>query len=210
MLCPHVNSFRKHILPLIFGWIPFCFVITVLLFLNIYITVLFSHPSCSVQRQDSQKFSIHRRSLPLPGAPHLLHTTNAECPIPGPGSDDLEPEFPQDLEASLNPGSSLFFKCIVKLWPLILWEVEVWTAHSCLTLSDPMDCCSPGSTVHRILHARILEWVAISFFRGSSQPMDWICVSTFQADSSEPPEKLSLSLDSHSVLVSQVLTQNLI
>ena len=45
-------------------------------------------------------------------------------------------------------------------------------AQSCLTLCDPMDCSPPGSSVHGILQARILEWVAISFSRGSSQPTD--------------------------------------
>ena len=35
--------------------------------------------------------------------------------------------------------------------------------HSCLTLCDPMDCNPPGSSVHGILQARILEWVASSF-----------------------------------------------
>ena len=43
-------------------------------------------------------------------------------------------------------------------------------AQSCLTLCDPMDCSPPGSSVHGILQARILEWVAISFSRGSSHP----------------------------------------
>ena len=42
---------------------------------------------------------------------------------------------------------------------------------------DPMDCSLPGSSVHRILQARILEWVAISFSRGSSQPRNWTWVS---------------------------------
>ena len=37
-------------------------------------------------------------------------------------------------------------------------------AQSCLTLCDPMDCSPPGSSVHGILQARILEWVAISLF----------------------------------------------
>ena len=40
--------------------------------------------------------------------------------------------------------------------------------HSCPTLCDPMDCSPPGPSVHRILQARILEWVAIPFSRGSS------------------------------------------
>ena len=44
--------------------------------------------------------------------------------------------------------------------------------QSCLTLCDPMDCSLPGSSVYGILQARILEWVAIFFFRASSQPRD--------------------------------------
>ena len=49
--------------------------------------------------------------------------------------------------------------------------------QSCLTLCDPMDCSPSGSSVHGILQARILEWVAILFSRGSSQPRDLTCVS---------------------------------
>ena len=47
-------------------------------------------------------------------------------------------------------------------------EVKVSVAQSCLTLCDPMDYSLPGSSVHGILQARILEWVAISYNRGSS------------------------------------------
>ena len=46
--------------------------------------------------------------------------------------------------------------------------VCVLVAQSCPTLCDPMDCNPPGSSVHEIFQARILEWVAISFSRGSS------------------------------------------
>ena len=49
--------------------------------------------------------------------------------------------------------------------------------QSCLTLQDTMDCSSPGSSVHGIFQTRILEWVAISFSSGPSQPRDWTCVS---------------------------------
>ena len=49
-------------------------------------------------------------------------------------------------------------------------ESEV--AQSCLTLSDPMDCSPPGSSVHGIFQARVQEWVAISFSRESSRPRD--------------------------------------
>ena len=41
-------------------------------------------------------------------------------------------------------------------------------AQSCPTLCDPMDCSLPGSSIHRIFQAKVLEWVAISFSRGSS------------------------------------------
>ena len=44
--------------------------------------------------------------------------------------------------------------------------------QSCPTLFDPMDCSLPGSFVHRILQAGILQWVAILFSRGSSQLRD--------------------------------------
>ena len=46
-----------------------------------------------------------------------------------------------------------------------------------LCLCDPMDCSPPGSSVHGILQARILEWVAIPFSLGSSQPRDRTQVS---------------------------------
>ena len=47
----------------------------------------------------------------------------------------------------------------------------------CLTLCDPMDCSQKGSSAHRILQARILEWVAMPSTRGSSQPRDQTRVS---------------------------------
>ena len=49
-----------------------------------------------------------------------------------------------------------------------MYKVKVLVAQSCATLCKPMDCIPPGSTVREILQARILEWVALSFSRGSS------------------------------------------
>ena len=66
------------------------------------------------------------------------------------------------------------------LWPLDAknWksESETEVAQSCLTLCNPMDCNLLGFYVHGIFQARILDWVAISFFRGSSQPRNpsWV------------------------------------
>ena len=55
--------------------------------------------------------------------------------------------------------------------------MQVLVAHLCPTLCDPVGCSPPGSAVQGILQARILEWVAISFSRGSSWPRDWTPVS---------------------------------
>ena len=54
---------------------------------------------------------------------------------------------------------------------------SVLVAQSCLTLCAHMDCSPPGSSVHGILQARILEWVAMLFSRESSRPRDLIQVS---------------------------------
>ena len=53
----------------------------------------------------------------------------------------------------------------------------------CLTLCNPMDYSLPRSSVHGILQVRILEWVAILFPRGSSQPRDRTGSPTLQVDS---------------------------
>ena len=77
----------------------------------------------------------------------------------------------------LNPvctsGSSWFTYCWSLAWRILritLLACEV--AQSCPTLCDPMDCSLPGSSVHVIFQARILEWFAIYFSRGSSWPRD--------------------------------------
>ena len=49
--------------------------------------------------------------------------------------------------------------------------------HLCPTLCDPMDCSPPGSSVHEVLQARILEWVPMPSSRESSRPRDETCVS---------------------------------
>ena len=50
--------------------------------------------------------------------------------------------------------------------------VHAKSLQLCLNLCDPVDCSPPGCSVHGILQARVLEWVAISFSRGSSRPRD--------------------------------------
>ena len=60
---------------------------------------------------------------------------------------------------------------------IALFIICVLVAQLCPTLCDPMDCNPPGSSVHEIFQARILEWVAVSFSRGSSRPRDRTQVS---------------------------------
>ena len=73
------------------------------------------------------------------------------------------------------------------VFPVVMYGCQCWTikkaesesevAQSCPTLCNPMDCSLPGFSIHGIFQARILEWVAISFSRRSSQPRDWTWVS---------------------------------
>ena len=69
-------------------------------------------------------------------------------------------------------------------------ESEV--AQSCLTLSDPMDCSLPGSSIHGIFQARVLEWVAISFslpcFRHTQISIAILVISLKQFRSSQCKE----------------------
>ena len=61
-----------------------------------------------------------------------------------------------------------------------LWnegESESEVTQSCPTLGNPMDCNPPGSSIHGMFQARVLEWVAISFSRGSSRLRDRTRVS---------------------------------
>ena len=60
------------------------------------------------------------------------------------------------------------------LWFLLFLCCCAKSFQLCLTLCNSMDCSPPGSSAHGILQARILEWVVISFSRGSSQPRNLI------------------------------------
>ena len=69
--------------------------------------------------------------------------------------------------------------------------VSVLVAQSCLTLCDPVDSSSPGSSVHGVLQARILEWVVMAFSRDLPNPGIEPRSPTLQAHSlpSEAPGK---------------------
>ena len=72
-------------------------------------------------------------------------------------------------------------------------ESESEVTQSCLTLSDPMDCNPPGSSVHGIFQARVLEWVANSFssnlYNESSKGNEISCISESEDRSKRVEEK---------------------
>ena len=75
--------------------------------------------------------------------------------------------YAEHKKGSTTPASVVSLSCAQSL-------------QSCPTLCNPMDCSPPGSSVHEILQARILEGVAIPSSRGSPQPREWIHVSRRQ------------------------------
>ena len=90
--------------------------------------------------------------------------------------------FPFSRESS-QPRDRTQVSCIARgcftSWaPREAFQILHWkksgseVAQSCPTLCDPRDCSLPGFSVHGIFQARVLEWVAISFSRGSSWPRD--------------------------------------
>ena len=76
-----------------------------------------------------------------------------------------------ELFAFKNENIKMFiFRDLLKYSTACFCHPWLLVTQSCPTPCDPMNCSPPGSLGHRILQARILEWVAIPFSRGSSQP----------------------------------------
>ena len=83
----------------------------------------------------------------------------------GPGSSQTWSQDLLSCSPAVNLGQVIFFLSQISIcWRLV--------TESCLTLWGPMDYSVLGSSVHGISQARVLEWVADSFSRGSSQPRD--------------------------------------
>ena len=85
------------------------------------------------------------------GRPHRRQPTRFPCPWDSPGKNT-------------GVGCHFLLQCSEKWKVKVKSESEV--AQSCPTLSDPMDCSLPGSSIHGIFQARVLEWGAISFSKG--------------------------------------------
>ena len=102
-----------------------------------------------------------------------------------------------------------------------LCECVYSVSQLCLTLCDPVDCSQPSFSVHEIFQARILEQVAISSFRGSSQPRDrtwvfsigrwflyhwaiWEAIYIYIYSPSPPPQHLATSIPCSSGTIAEI------
>ena len=86
---------------------------------------------------------LNRVSLSDSVRPHRRQPNRLLCPWDSPGKN-------------IGVGCHFLLQCIKV-------KSESEGVQSCLTLSDPMDCSPPGSSIHGIFQARVLEWVAIAF-----------------------------------------------
>ena len=89
--------------------------------------------------------------------------------------DELMPTGSGKRYSRLGLGGKAFLRFSVRShWPwFVLWgHAHLLVTQSCPTICDRMDCSPPGFSVLGILQARILEWIAIPFSRGSSWPRD--------------------------------------
>ena len=134
---------------------------------------LMSHDSPAFTQSTSSPWTRQRTSRwlrsPLWGWPVTLwpaqpplENVNLTCALPFRSADQ---RLPVHFALLLLFSSSVVPDSVTPgLWPVV--------AQLCLTL-QPLDCGPPGSSIRGILQARMLEWLAISFSRGSSQPRNW-------------------------------------
>ena len=108
----------------------------------------------------------------------VFHSTESSYYGTNPRLGDLVSFFTEVIWTKINCFTLLIFLGQNSEAPMCFaWLVLCLVTQSCLTLCDPMDCSPPGSSVHGILQARILEWVAMPSSGESSQPRDQIQVS---------------------------------
>ena len=114
---------------------------------------------------------------------------HAACRLLVPWSG-IEPELPAVEVQSLSHCTT----ALCNRHSIFTDHEKVWSQATCPQsfFYHPMDCSLPGSSVHGICQAGILDWGAISFSRGSSWPRDQTRVSSLEADAltSEPPGKI--------------------
>ena len=116
----------------------------------------------------------HARSSSLILNPDLLHW---ECRVLATRPQGKTHTVFKFKSSTILIGSILTFMCSkYDAFSVLLWN-GLWSVQLCLILCNPMNCSPSGSSVHGTSQERVLEWVAMSFSRGSSQPRDPTSVS---------------------------------
>ena len=109
-----------------------------------YIRAVYCHPTyLTYMKSAAAAVAKLLQSCPTLCDPHRWQLTRLPCPWDSPGKNT-------------GVGCHFLLQCMK-----VKSESEV--AQSCLTLSQPMACSLPGSSIHGIFQARVLEWVAIAF-----------------------------------------------
>ena len=101
----------------------------------------------------------------------MYHGTVLPCQMKSSGTEMVLIKKHHQERGISDTGAKIFIsdRCTLILVDV---KVKVLAAQSCLTLFNPMNYSLPGSSVHGILQARILEWVTIPFSREFSRPKD--------------------------------------
>ena len=100
--------------------------------------------------------------------------THLTIPSAGDHMEQLELNYTLMGGSPSTPPRKTVWYCLLKMMACMVCVCVSVHAQLCPTLCDPMDCNLPGSSVHGIFQARILEWVAISFSSGSSWLRDLV------------------------------------
>ena len=187
-----INYKLNQLKPLlkVFQWIPVAFGIKsklIRIFQDLAIVYLFSHNLLQSWSSPTCPTLIHLHSSQNALLPRMIFSFS---PISSYSSSKLSSEdlFKNVFQISQSSWAYLDqriyhpLSCFLSVFSLdyesrnrLKWsEVK---SLGCVRLCNPMDCSLPGSSVHGIFQARVLEWVAISFSRGSSRPRDRTQVS---------------------------------
>ena len=130
-----------------------------------------SHP-CVSENDVSDWFFLNYFFLPLLSHVSKQYALMHSAAVSSVVSDSVQPRRQQPTRLTRpwdSPGENTGVGCQFLLQCMkVKSESEV--AQSCPTLSDPMDCSPPGSSVHGIFQARVLEWVAIAFSKEQGCP----------------------------------------
>ena len=183
-----------------------CWQSSIILFTSLFIYILPVFPRISIPKeQESLSFSLSDSSLSMSGRGFAFNKYFWTMTRGWVNNKQISDIIPLTSNSSLFPWNVCIFPsfCVVCLYVYTVYFVIcLFSCDLCLTILQPHVLYSlSGSSVHGISQPRILEWVATTFSRESSQPRDWTHVSCIAGwfFSAELPEKPCLSAILHTL-----------